>query len=126
MMLESMFALRWTRIQQNGEKIEDDEDDDEDEDDEGKETKEIGVAERLRFAEKYNLRACADCGNWFHAVSKSVFRVVLRWIEGGEGKRGRKQSCSAQDLRIRRTPRRWYCAFAVSAHNLRHGWQTPG
>ena len=36
------------------------------------------------------------------------------------------QSCSAQDLRIRRTPRRWYCAFAVSAHNLRHGWQTPG
>jgi hypothetical protein len=25
-----------------------------------------------------------------------------------------------------RTPRKWYCAAFVSAHNFRHGWQTPG
>jgi hypothetical protein len=24
------------------------------------------------------------------------------------------------------TPRRWCCAFSISAHNCRHGWQTPG
>ena len=33
----------------------------------------------------------------------------------------RHESCAAH-----RTPRRWYCAFSLSAHNFRHGWQTPG